>query len=137
MWLLSFFTLYLFLVEVNLSDVRKDWLETIGPFHIRRIADHYSVYEHLFGDAYFIPRVNLQVFFEQPFDYSCPVFYGNIIKPSDAKEKPIIEYDASKDDLYTLVLTNPDGNFTEEDKEYVHLFMWVQYTKYIKITYNL
>lgn len=27
------------------------------------------------------------------------------------------------DTLWTLVLTNPDGHFTENDKEYVHWFV--------------
>lgn len=110
-------------MEVNLEEVRKDWLETDGPFHIRKIADHYSVYEHLFGDAYFIPRTNLKVFYELPNNDLCPVYYGNIIKPSTTTKIPIIEYDANKEDLYTVLLTNPDGHFSEKDKEYVHLFM--------------
>lgn len=60
-----------------------------------------------------------------------PVYYGNTIKPSQAQTAPKVSFDSSVaipgnekgDSLWTLVLTNPDGNLEHSDKEYVHWFM--------------
>lgn len=57
-----------------------------------------------------------------------PIFYGNRIKPSDAREAPEVSFDAtysfdgnkSNSSLWTLVLTNPDGHLTQQDSEYCH-----------------
>lgn len=46
---------------INLEQVKQDWIQTCGPFHLKKIADHYKVFEHLFGQAYFTPRVQLNV----------------------------------------------------------------------------
>lgn len=49
------------LVEVNNDRVKEDWLESEGQFQIRKIAQHYGIYEHLFGYAYFLPRITLDI----------------------------------------------------------------------------
>lgn len=46
---------------INLEQVKQDWIQSSGPFHLKKIADHYKVFEHLFGSAYFTPRVQLNV----------------------------------------------------------------------------
>ncbi|CAH1962087.1 unnamed protein product [Acanthoscelides obtectus] len=107
---------------INLEEVRKDSATTSAPIFIKNIADHYGVFEHLFGDAYFYPRVPLSIVYESG-ELDLPVFCGNTIKPNEAKGAPKISYDCDKDSLWTLVLTNPDGHFTEKDKEYVHWFI--------------
>jgi large subunit ribosomal protein L38 len=49
-------------VDINLNEAKNEWLKTAGPFHIRRIAQHYGVFNDLFGKyAYFTPRVNLDI----------------------------------------------------------------------------
>jgi hypothetical protein len=51
-----------FLVDIDLDATKSEWLKTAGPFHIRRIAEHYGVFEDLFGKyAYFTPRINLDI----------------------------------------------------------------------------
>lgn len=51
-----------FPVEINLDEMKSEWEKTAGPLHIRRIAHHYGIYEHLFGHhAYFTPRVPLSI----------------------------------------------------------------------------
>lgn len=106
-------------------------MNTAGPFHIRTVADHYGVFEHLFGKyAFFTPRVGLDIAYKQG-DTLIPVYYGNRLKPSDTQEAPEISFDhtfsienePSKNNLWTLVLTNPDGHLTEQNKEYVHWMM--------------
>lgn len=49
-----------------------------------------------------------------------PVYSGNIIKPSEALEVPLVNYEAHEDSLWTLALTSLDGHLSENDKEYVH-----------------
>jgi len=38
-----------------------------------------------------------------------------------AQHEPTVRYTASSDDtLYTLMMTNPDGNLLDDDGEYIH-----------------
>lgn len=97
-------------------------MKTCGFYHIKEIAEHYGVYEHLFGDAFFLPIVHLSVGYDKG-DVVHPVHYGNVIKPSDANQKPLVNFESQSDDLWSLILTNPDGHFTQQDKEYVHWFV--------------
>uniref|UniRef100_A0A1Q3F4M4 Large ribosomal subunit protein mL38 n=1 Tax=Culex tarsalis TaxID=7177 RepID=A0A1Q3F4M4_CULTA len=121
-------------LTVDPELVRSDWLKTSGPFHVQRLAEHYGVFEHLFGAAYFVPRVNLKVAFPNG-EAASPVYYGNVIKPSEATQEPTVQFDPNFDfkrqqseqvggeSWWTLVLTNPDGHFSESDKEYCHWFV--------------
>lgn len=112
----------LFLVLVDLDKAKETYLNESGPDHIKTIADHYSVFEHLFGDAYFIPRIPLKILFQTE-EFNIPVYYGNTIKPKEANSKPKVSYSADDNSLWTLVLTNPDGHFTNNNAEYVHWFV--------------
>ncbi|XP_019871903.2 39S ribosomal protein L38, mitochondrial [Aethina tumida] len=107
---------------IDLDAVKQEWLNSSAPHHIKESADHYGVFEHLYGDAYFYPRVPLGVYYTHN-DLQHPVYYGNVIKPQEASSKPEIKYESDDKTLWTLVLTNPDGHFTEQDKEYVHWFV--------------
>lgn len=110
-------------MEIDLDETKSEWLKTAGPFHIRRIAEHYGIYDDLFGKyAFFTPRVNLDIKFLNE-DVMCPVYHGNRLKPSDAKNAPEVKFDhkfGGGESLWTLVLTNPDGHLTEQNQEYVH-----------------
>jgi large subunit ribosomal protein L38 len=68
-------------VQIPLKEVKEEWLKTGGPFHIRRVAEHYGVYDDLFGDAYFTPRVMLDVHYNLNDGSYLPVHRGNMIKP--------------------------------------------------------
>lgn len=50
-----------FLVTIDLDQVRSDWQKSDGQYHIKAIATHHGIYEHLFGYAYFLPRVPLDI----------------------------------------------------------------------------
>lgn len=110
-------------LQISLKEVKEEWFKTAGPFQIQRIAEHYGVYEHLFGDAYFLPRVGLDIKYKQNNDSYLPVYHGNVIKPAEASTVPEVTYSSDPKDLWTLILTNPDGHFTEKDSEYVHWFI--------------
>jgi large subunit ribosomal protein L38 len=50
---------------------------------------------------------------------------GNIIKPKEATACPKVSYaltgfESDPSSLWTLVMTNPDGHFTDENSEYLH-----------------
>ncbi|XP_060520257.1 large ribosomal subunit protein mL38 [Cylas formicarius] len=107
---------------VDLEEVNREWLKTGGPKQIKEIADHFGVFQDLFGDAYFYPRVPLNVSYCKG-DERVPVYYGNCLKPIDAAEKPKVSFESGDADLWTLILTNPDGHFTDNNKEYIHWFI--------------
>lgn len=125
---------WVFSVKVDLNAVHDEWLKTSGPLQIRRIADHYKIFEHLFGDAYFVPRVSLDIKYSlEDGETQAPVYYGNLLTPTDTQNTPEVKFDASfsynnekvdaKNTLWTLLMTNPDGHFEKENAEYVHWFM--------------
>lgn len=115
--------LFSFLVLINLEEVKEDWKQSSG-YHLKTIADHYGVYEHLFGEAFFIPRVPLDVNYVCQ-DCKIPVYSGNIIKPSEAIQKPEVKFKSESGNLWSLILTNPDGHLSKQNSEYVHWFVYV------------
>ncbi|XP_058127243.1 large ribosomal subunit protein mL38 [Anopheles ziemanni] len=120
-------------LNVNLDQVREDWLKTSGPFHIKRIAEHYGVFKHLFGSAYFVPRVELKIEYTLK-DTIHPVRYGNILKPSETQNAPSVQFDGrfnlssdgktqAKEQFWCLLMTNPDMNVEGSEKEHCHWFV--------------
>ncbi|KAF7282848.1 hypothetical protein GWI33_001984 [Rhynchophorus ferrugineus] len=109
-------------LQINMEETYADWLNTVGPYHIRQIAEHYGIFEHLFGDAYFHAFVPLKIAYENN-DTLYPVYYGNTLKPDEAASKPVVEFENNDNSLYTLILTNPDGHLTDNEKEYIHWFV--------------
>ncbi|XP_018022117.1 39S ribosomal protein L38, mitochondrial, partial [Hyalella azteca] len=49
-----------------------------------------------------------------------PVYRGNIIKPNEARTVPNVSYPSPPDALWTLQLTNPDGDLYKPDSECLH-----------------
>ncbi|RZF47587.1 hypothetical protein LSTR_LSTR012209 [Laodelphax striatellus] len=107
---------------ISLAEVNEEWQKTMAPSHIKTVAEHYGIYNDLFGDAYFYPQVPLDISFRHG-DSIVPVFRGNDVKPSQATQAPEVIYEADPDSLWTLILTNPDGHLTKENSEYVHWFV--------------
>ncbi|XP_018318763.1 39S ribosomal protein L38, mitochondrial [Agrilus planipennis] len=107
---------------IKLDEVKSVGANGAAQYQLKEIATHFSIFDHLFGDAYFVPRVPLQV--QYSFDSAVlPVYSGNVIKPSEAAKKPIVNYDANDGTLWSVLLTCPDGNFTEQNAEYIHWFV--------------
>ncbi|XP_053678941.1 39S ribosomal protein L38, mitochondrial [Anopheles nili] len=120
-------------LQVDLELVREDWLKTSGPFHIQRVAEHYGIFEHLFGSAYFVPRVELRIQYEAG-DLLHPVRYGNMLKPRETQSAPMVQFDdrfsfngesvaEGQKSWWCLLLTNPDGHFEDSEMEYCHWFI--------------
>ena len=61
------------------------------------------------------------------------MYHGNRIQPYEAEKAPEVTFNhkfsisgeesVAESSLWTLTLTNPDGNLTDPDKEYVHWMM--------------
>lgn len=108
---------------VDLQTVREDWLRTNGVSHVHRLAKHYGIYDDLYGDAYFMPTVPLDINYELADDKLVRVYTGNVIKPSEASKAPDVTYNAEDGSLWTLIMSTPDGNLTSADNEYCHWFI--------------
>ncbi|KAG8570412.1 hypothetical protein GDO81_011265 [Engystomops pustulosus] len=107
-------------VLIPLDEVRSEWEVTWGPNHIQRVAEHYGVFKDLFGEAMFVPRVPLRIHYNTGEDAVMPVYYGNVVTPTEAAAAPMVSFEAEEGSLWTLLLTNPDGHLRETDSEYVH-----------------
>ncbi|XP_069813463.1 large ribosomal subunit protein mL38 [Dendropsophus ebraccatus] len=107
-------------LRIPLDEVRADWERTWGPNHIQRVAEHYGVYKDLFGEATFVPRVMLRIQYNAAEDSVMPVYYGNVITPTEAAAPPEVSFEAEEGSLWTLLLTNADGHLRDTDSEYVH-----------------
>lgn len=110
-------------LTISEDKVKEEWLKSGGLYAIKTIAEHYSVYQDLFGDAYFIPNTLLNISFDQGNGNKCPIHRGNVVKPCEAKSAPEINFSSDPDSMWTLLLTNPDGHFTDQEAEYVHWFV--------------
>ncbi|KAL0132176.1 hypothetical protein PUN28_000151 [Cardiocondyla obscurior] len=108
---------------VDLEKVKNDWLQTDSCSHVYRLAKHYGIYSDLYGDAYFKPVLPLNISYDLEDDKLTRVYYGNVIKPSEASKAPDVTYNAKDGSLWTLIMSTPDGNMTNVDNEYCHWFI--------------
>lgn len=112
-----------FIVSLNLEEVKQLWLEISSPYDIHKIATHYGIFQDLFGDAFFLPVVPLEISYKIDDDTSVKVYTGNVIKPAEASEMPCVKYKVEDDTLWTLVMCTPDGNLENSNNEYCHWFL--------------
>lgn len=102
--------------RISLERVQRTWEETAGPFHVRRLADHYGVFRDLFPKAYFLPQVPLRVSHGQ----DAQVHHGNPLTPTEAASAPEVSFSAEQDSLWTLLLTSPDEHLQDNESEHLH-----------------
>ena len=108
-------------LDVDLEDIKKEHENSGGLFsEIKNAAEMYGIFEDLFDHSYFNPIVNLTIEYDFEDDIVTPVFRGNVIKPKEAKTPPHVHFESDENSLWTLILTNPDGHFTENESEYIH-----------------
>ena len=108
-------------LEVNMADVKLEHENSGGLYaEIANAAELYGIYEDLFRGDYFSPILNLKISYDFDEELITPAYRGNVIKPHEAKVEPIVNFDSDPESLWTLVLTNPDGHFSEDNSEYVH-----------------
>lgn len=116
-------TALFFVVRIDLDKAKEEWWHLSGPSQIRTIAEHYGIFEHLFGDAYFTPVVPLHADYDLGNDCITKVHRGNLMKPVETVNEPTVYWDAKPDSLWTLLLTTPDCNFINSSNELCHWFM--------------
>ncbi|XP_072098333.1 large ribosomal subunit protein mL38 [Mobula birostris] len=104
---------------IPLDEVNAVWEKTNGPYHLRNIGEHYAVFRDLFNGATFVPRVMLRVHYDCQ-DYSMPVYFGNVVTPTEAANVPKVSFEAEEGSLWTLLFTNPDGHLRDNESEYIH-----------------
>ncbi|XP_046734605.1 39S ribosomal protein L38, mitochondrial [Diprion similis] len=111
-------------LRIDLDETEKIWQETSGAYDCRKIAEHYNIFQDLYGDAYFTPRVPLNISYTINDDGDlAKAFRGNILKPLETSKPPEVAYESDPNTLWTLLLTCPDGNLVEENSEYCHWFI--------------
>ncbi|CAL7943984.1 unnamed protein product [Xylocopa violacea] len=111
-------------MPANLEKIREIWLKTRGPKDILTISNHYGILQDLFGDAFFVPVVPLEIDYTLDNDGTfVRVYTGNVIKPAEACNLPDVRYEAKENSLWTLVMCTPDGNMENSNNEYCHWFL--------------
>jgi len=109
-------------LQVDLDVVRKEWVLSGQVYDdIYEAAELYGIYEDLFQHGYFRPCVMLEVQYEQTDGQTLvPVHRGNLVKPSECEEEPIVTWDSSDSALWTLLVVGPDSHLGQPDKEVLH-----------------
>lgn len=105
---------------VPLDEIYEDWIRDDGLEQIMQITKHYGLFKDLFDEyAYFYSRVPLEVSYDDG-ETSTGAYFGNIIKPREATQRPQITYPTDADTLWTVMFVNPDGNLVQEGSECLH-----------------
>nr|XP_033331815.1 39S ribosomal protein L38, mitochondrial [Megalopta genalis] len=111
------------LLYVDLDVVKEIWQKISAPNAIHKIAEHYGIFQDLFGDAYFKPVLPLEIDYKIEGDTFVRAHTGNVIKPSEAHKSPNVSYSANEGTLWTLIMSTPDGNLQNSEDEYCHWFI--------------
>lgn len=106
-------------LNIPLEEVEQEWSKNEGPEHIRVAAEHYGIFEHLFGDGYFLPVVNLEINYNYG-ENQYPVCRGNLLKPEMSVTHPEVSFESNSESLWSLLMTTPDGHLEGGEKEYAH-----------------
>ncbi|XP_025116001.1 39S ribosomal protein L38, mitochondrial-like [Pomacea canaliculata] len=110
-------------LKLDLETVKEKWQNEKGPSHLRTIAEHYGIFDDLFGSAFFYNTNPLTVCYDYDEEFVTPVYYGNKIPPAEAAVHPFIDYKSDAETLWTLIMSCPDGNLQHNDKECLHWFV--------------
>uniref|UniRef100_U3J3Y5 Large ribosomal subunit protein mL38 n=1 Tax=Anas platyrhynchos platyrhynchos TaxID=8840 RepID=U3J3Y5_ANAPP len=101
---------------IPLDEVRAEWEKTSGPFHKQRLAEYYGIFRDLFQKGTFTPWVSLRVEYSQEDEHLVPVYYGNMVTPTEVCEQP---WPRGEPVSFCQVLL-VDGHLRETDAEYLH-----------------
>lgn len=110
-------------LKLDLDEVKTEWDKTVGPDHIKIMAEHFGIFRDLFDGAHFMPTMPLAITYDYDDETVTPVYRGNHIQPSEASKAPQIHFKEEPNSLWTLVLTNPDGHLLDSSAEYLHWFV--------------
>ncbi|XP_042223711.1 39S ribosomal protein L38, mitochondrial-like isoform X2 [Homarus americanus] len=110
-------------LTVDIDKVKEVWEASSGPHHVKTLAEHYGIFRDLYGSAYFVPYVALGITYDLDDHTVSPVHRGNTIKPGEAAREPSVQFRSEPGDLWTLILSNPDGNLLDNEAECLHWFI--------------
>jgi large subunit ribosomal protein L38 len=77
-------------VYIPLDEVKKEWYTESWSTHVLSMAEHYGIYQDLFGHAFFNPRIQLDVSYDYDDELVTPVHRGNQILPSEVSGVVIV-----------------------------------------------
>lgn len=108
-------------LDVSMDQVNAEHEANGGFFNeLMMASENYGIFQDLFNGAYFCPILKLDIRYQDE-EFSTPVCRGNVVKPKEASQEPIVGFDSdSTESLWTLILTNPDGHLTDSSAEYLH-----------------
>uniref|UniRef100_A0A8D8LH34 Large ribosomal subunit protein mL38 n=1 Tax=Cacopsylla melanoneura TaxID=428564 RepID=A0A8D8LH34_9HEMI len=107
-------------LKIPLEDVTREWEQHSFMQHVHAIANHYNIFDDLFGMAYFYPVLPLDISYPTEGDKVYPVYRGNVLTPTQTSSKPSIAFTSSPDSLWTLKLVGLDGHLDNPDSQYIH-----------------
>ncbi|KAH9515779.1 39S ribosomal protein L38, mitochondrial [Bulinus truncatus] len=110
-------------LQVDSHKVRDEWNREKMPEHVKKIAEHYGIFRDLFNGAHFFPVVPLDIFYDYNEEFVTPIRSGNIIPASETSVKPSVFFESPDDNLWSLLMTSPDGNLEDSSKEILHWFI--------------
>ncbi|XP_059145544.1 large ribosomal subunit protein mL38-like [Physella acuta] len=110
-------------LNVDLEKVKEEWFKESMPTQVKKVAEHYGIFQDLFDGAHFYPVVPLDIWFDYDEEFITPVRYGNHVEATEAAIQPSVFYEADDDSYWTLVLTSPDGNLADSKQELLHWFI--------------
>ena len=71
------------LVTIDEIQVQEDHGVECGFRNIYTVAEHYNIYQDLYGDAYFYPQMQLRIAYDIDEEFVNPVCTGNILDPAE------------------------------------------------------
>ncbi|RUS71199.1 hypothetical protein EGW08_021035 [Elysia chlorotica] len=107
-------------LHIDMDKMRVEWNTEFMPEHVCQIAEHYGIFHDMFDGAHFYPVAPLEVVYDCIEKTVTPICYGNIVPASETAKAPSINYSSSEDSLWTLVMSSPDGNLEDNNKEILH-----------------
>ncbi|CAK8683945.1 unnamed protein product [Clavelina lepadiformis] len=111
-------------LNVDIDQFLEDWEGSPDEARdVFNVAHHYNIYRDLFGHGHFYPVVPMNIAFPGKDELLNPVYYGNEISPSEAASTPEVSFVSKPDNLWSLIVTNPDEHLEDNDKEYLHWFV--------------
>lgn len=74
-------------MKVDLNLVEKEWISSTKPVHLKVLAEHYGIFQDLFGDyAFFYPVVHMNIAYSLNSETYSPVIAGNLLKPKEVNK---------------------------------------------------
>ena len=123
-------------MTVPLGEVQREWRVHRGLEQLLTTASHFNLHQDLYGGQQFRPRGFIDVVFGEK-----TVHRGTILTPSEVRRgswfarftsvfvcvlcvqaacPPRVVSGLPRDELCTLVLSNPDGHLLDHSKELLH-----------------